>query len=270
VQAIKDLVGANEDIARFDFAMTVATDEVDSERINAERDPDDTKDSELYPKELCRKLVLWAWSRRPDQVQFTKEATTRILTLAREFGSTYSPKIPLVQAENIRIKIAKIAAAIAARTFSADESGEVLIVNVDHVEYACSMLRTLYAKPSMGYDAYSRQTISSTTIRDKGPIHKAFEAYGKVEETMEGLLQIHRITVDGLADYIGDPLSAKSLIGDLVKLKCMTRIEPGNWYLKNPSFTSWLREQRSHKENEYVSTKAHRVVGRRGSRARRV
>jgi hypothetical protein len=268
VMAIKDLMGANEDIARFDFAMTVATDEVDSERINAERSEDDTKDKGQYSRELCRSLILWAWSRRPDQIKFTHEATKEILNKAREFGYTYSSTIPLVQAENIRIKLAKISAAIAARTFSTDASGELLMIDVPHVQYACSMLRTLYSKASMSYDAFSRAAIASSTIPNKDPINRVFDQYGNREATVEGLLQLHRITTDALADYVGDPLSAKSLVGDLVKLKCMTRIETGNWYLKNPAFTSWLREQRAWKDNGYAETD--REPSRRGRRARAV
>lgn len=245
VEAIKKLVGANEDIARFDFAMTVATNEVPSEIINAQADYS-TEDSDLYPRELCRSLILWAWSRRPDQIKFSSEAVTEIIRQAINFGHTYSPTIPLVQAENIRVKIAKIAAAVAARAFSADETGEILRVEKVHVECACKFLNIIYSKGSMAYDAYSRNSQSGGRMESsQSPIVKIFDSLGQDKHpTISGLLQLHRITPDTLGDYVGDKGAAKSLIGDLVRARCLTLMEAGNWYLKHPDFSSWLRSNK--------------------------
>src|SRR5690606_10997782 len=156
VHAIKELIGANEDISRFDFCMTVAADEVDARIINEVKGVEDTSDVNRYSQSSMRSLVLWAWSRTRDQVQFTPRAVREVIDQAIQFGKQYTSSIPLVQTENIRIKIAKVAAAVAARTFSCDEAGESLIVHREHVQAACQFMRQLYAKPSMAYDSFSR------------------------------------------------------------------------------------------------------------------
>jgi len=240
VEAIKELVGANEDISRFDFALTVATDEVPSEIINAPAD-NSIKDADLYPKDICRSLVLWAWSRDPDQIEFSSGATKMIIKEAINFGHSYSPTIPLIQSENIRIKLAKISAAIAARLFSCDKTGEKLIIRSTHVRCACEFLKMIYSKASMSYHTFSRSAQAISKIKDPSSIFANLGAQRRA--AMGGLLEIHQITPDSLADFTGDTVLAKSLIGELVRLRCISRIEKSNWYLKNAAFSSWLRDQ---------------------------
>lgn len=261
IQAIKELIGANEDISRFDFAMTVATDEVPSKVINIKRnrpvnqaEPDSLK----FTSDLCRALILWAWSRKPEHIVFSNKATDEIIRQSILFGNKYSATIPLVQSENIRIKIAKLSAAVAARCFSTDESCELVQVESRHVECACEFLHMIYAKPSMGYENFSKtanaasETISTQT--KAMPVLEALNGLGPHKDHgIDGLLQLHRITAEALADYVGDELLAKVFIGDLVKLHCLTRID--NWYLKNPSFNQWLRSQsngHTTQENPYA------------------
>ncbi len=244
VQAIKELVGANEDIARFDYAITVATNEVSSDIINTVSTSDGDDKADLYPRDLCRSLVLWAWSRASKDITFTPEATTGIIEAAKRLGMKYNATIPLVQAENVRIKLAKIATAIACRVFSCDPTGQQVIVNIEHVEAAEMFITECYSKPSMGYDSYSNSANSKMTISDEGALSTAFEALGDCKiATTSGLLTLHHVTADTLADYTGDMYTAKTLLGQLVLLGCVSRWEKGNWYFKNPAFTVWLRER---------------------------
>jgi len=186
---------------------------------------------------------LWAWSRTPHQIRFTKRATKDIIENAIEFGYAYSPVIPLVQAENVRLKLAKVSAAIAARTFSTDSNYEELIIRSEHVECAAQVLRMFYNKPSMAYNLFSRTTLAASRIERPGVIRKTLEDYCQnLPSALTGLLELHHISPDNLADYIGDVGTAKSLIGELVQLRCLSRL--GNWYVKNPDFTNWLRKTR--------------------------
>ena len=59
VEAIKELIGAMEDISRFDFVLTVANNEVPSEVINAPADYS-TADADKFTVEMCQALILWA------------------------------------------------------------------------------------------------------------------------------------------------------------------------------------------------------------------
>lgn len=242
VEAIRELMGANEDVSRFDFAMTVASDEVDTELINAKVDYKITLSE--YPQQSCRNLILWSWSRTTEQIKFTPNATSEVIKTAIEFGKKYSSAIPLVQSENIRIKLAKISAAIAARTYSTDKTGERLIITGEHVRCAAQFLRLIYSKPSMKYDTYSNSTLRVVKDDDPSTLLKVFKKMGADQQfAIKGLLEIYKVTADNLADYVGDSISAKMLISDLVKLGYMARHETGKWYMKTPLLNTWLRKE---------------------------
>lgn len=155
VQAIRPLIGNNEDIARFDLALTVAADEVDPEEINQEHVE---ADRDLFPEAACQALVLWAWSRRADQVAWSPGAQDAVYAAALDLGATYVETPPLIQAANVRVKVARLAVALAARTFST-EDGETLLVRPVHVTDAVRFMNLLYGKPSFGYREWSRDLL---------------------------------------------------------------------------------------------------------------
>jgi len=244
-EAIKELVGANEDISRFDYALTVATQEVASEIINTVSINGVTPgvaDADRYPPDLCKALVLWTWSRTPDQIKFTDASTAKIIELAIEMGGRYSPTIPLVQAENIRVKLAKIAAAIAARTFSTDATGERLIIRTQHVDCAAKVLDMFYTKESMRYDDFSDAAFRASTMENESDVLTAIDSCADPKYLVEGLLALQEVSADGVADYVGDMGLARMIISELVKLRCLSR-QGSNRYVKNPAFVDWLRSQ---------------------------
>jgi len=69
-----------------------------------------------------------------------------------------------------------------------------------------------------------------------------------MNSTVTGLLETHQITADNLADFVGDRITAKTLIGDLVQLRCLSRVSNTNWYIKNPLFTQLLRKLKRRKD----------------------
>ena len=251
IEAVKELVGAIEDISRFDFVLTVASSEVSSEVINAPA-LYSTDDQDKFPFELSQALILWAWSRSPSQINFTNKATKSIIEKAVEFGHTYSSVIPLVQAENIRIKLAKVSAAVAARVFSSDKSFEKLIITSQHVKCAVILLKSFYDKPSMAYNLFSQTTIATSKIIKPHIVNKTIESFSTNKSiTITGLLEMQHINANNLADYVGDFSTAKSLIGELVQHRCLTQLEGTNWYIKNADFTKQLRKkQKELKKNK--------------------
>jgi hypothetical protein len=156
VEAIKGLIKNPEDIARFDIAISAARSDVDSSVINSS---DHTFVKHVYTSDLCSALVAWAWSRKPEQVVWEDGVEEYVLTTAEDFGNRYVPEPPLVQAENVRVKLARIAIAIAARTFSTDETGELVVVGQQHVDAAVEMLDILYGMESFGYKSHSRKVL---------------------------------------------------------------------------------------------------------------
>lgn len=156
VQGILPLIGNNEDVARFDIAMTVKQDEVSPEDINRQReDPGPPR----YDREAAATLLRWVWSRTPDQVEFTPEAEEAIYEHSIDLGSRYIEIPPLIQSANVRIKVARVAAAIAARTFSTDETHTNVIVDEEHVHAAVEFFDRLYRMPGFGYYDVSKEAI---------------------------------------------------------------------------------------------------------------
>ena len=146
--AVLELIGNSEDVARFDFAMTCASSEVDSTLIN--RIHEHGTVPHVYTFDLCQDLVLWGWSRKKNQIHFEQEAVEIILEYANRMGRVYTSKVPLVEAANQRIKLAKLAVAAAIRLFSTTD-GENVIVKPVHVYFVKGYLDEIYRKASLGY-----------------------------------------------------------------------------------------------------------------------
>lgn len=246
VAAIKELIGAVEDISRFDIVLTLATNEVPSEVINTVTSGEE-KDQNKYSAQDCRSLLLWAWSRTTDQVVFSPQATKEIMSLAIWLSQKYSAVIPLVQGETIRIKLAKLSAAVAARVFSTDPTCQKVIVKGAHVKCVKEIIRRFYDKPSMSYHLFSRSSVASTKIDDFAAVAKVLKEYSGRNElaTITGLSDIHKITVEAMTDYVGDMTSAREMLGELVVLRCLTRLEGHHYYLKNPAFVEWLKKRKA-------------------------
>lgn len=162
--AIKVLIKNPEDIARFDFAMAVANNEVPSSVINSARR---SRAPHVYKSKLCRELVMWAWSRRADQVKWGKDAEESVFAAAEDIGSRYVSDPPLVQIENIRMKVARLAVALAARTFSTTPDGETILVKKAHVKSAVEFLDLSYSTEAMGYKQHSKKTTDNRKRAEK-------------------------------------------------------------------------------------------------------
>lgn len=155
-QAISALIGNPEDVARFDLAMSVSADDVPSEAINRRY----TEDVEhRYTKEACQALVYWAWSRKAADIRFTAGAEGAIFDEAVKLGLRYTEDPPLVQSANVRIKVARIAVALAARTYSTDKTGTKVVVKVAHVKDAITFMDWLYSRESFGYAQRSAELL---------------------------------------------------------------------------------------------------------------
>jgi hypothetical protein len=153
-EVLPSLIGKVEDIARFDFCIATSKDDVSIQQINETRRKSNKKLK--YTSELCKNLILWSWSRKAENINFTEEAEKLILEYAILQGRKYSNRIPLVEGANQRIKIAKMAVAIACRVFST-EDGENVVVDVEHVKFAYDFLEAIYSKNSFDYSGYSRK-----------------------------------------------------------------------------------------------------------------
>ena len=242
VEAIQELVGQPEDIARFNFAITVASDEVPSEVINAHTR---AVVKHKFDSDLCSSLVLWAWSRKPDDIIFSAEATSACLDYASDMGRRYSSSFPLVESAEQRIKLAQLSVATACRVFSTDDGRRVLVTG-DHVEFVFEFLREIYAKRSMSYDLYSAAKFREQTLEDEGEILSRLR--GHDDDFIRGLQDNQYFTQADVEDLTGQSReAARELVSFLVRKRCVRRGRTG--YYKLPAFILLLRKMRAAKDN---------------------
>lgn len=206
IDALRGLAKNPEDIARFDFAMAVAGNEVDSSTINTD-DPPQVR--HRFTAELCRALVSWVWSRTPDQIVWEDGVEAYVLERAQVVGQRYISEPPLVQVENVRLKIARMAVAVAGRLFSSDEAGEVLVVRREHVAAAEQLLDRFYEMPSMGYASYSTRV-----LRDRERAEKNKKAVRRYLRENDGVLTT--LSIAG-----GDPFKMR----DFEEFAAMSRMD---------------------------------------------
>lgn len=240
VEAILELVATQEDVARFDLALIVAKGEVSTKRINkASLAPVKTK----FTREVLRSVVLWAWSRKPEHISFTSAATDYILRASNRLARTYCSTIPLVQGENIRFKLAKLAASVAARCFSTPD-GIYLSITRAHAKLAVSILRGFYDKPSMGYNTYSQAQFAKRDLTNKDDLKNLIKQFDHATRgiLIDGLLEVFQFTANDMADWTDSDLGiARKYCTMLVRCNAVKKVyRSNNQYQKRPAFTDWL------------------------------
>lgn len=226
IDAIEGLVPNPEDIARFDFAMAAASSDVSSSSINTTTPP---VVKHRFNRRRCSTLVTWAWSRKAEQVLWEPGAEDLVLALAQEMGGRYVEEPPLVQGANVRVKLARIAVAIAARLFSSPD-GEQLLVTKEHVRAAVTVLDTLYGAPTFGYAEHSREEISNRQQAEKNS-RKVRRWLVANENVAKALFQVMSDTQFRVRDFeefgaLGRDQS-QDAIGELLRLRMVRRSSRG-------------------------------------------
>ena len=164
VTAILKLWGKAEDVRRLDFAVGVASGEVDSDVVNKSI-VDIPKVDHKYTTDTCKMRVMWAWSRRPEQVIFTDEATAAILHNSSKMGKKYASRIPLVEPADQRLKLARLSVAAAASVYSTDD-GTSVIVKEEHVQFIVNYLNEVYDSRALSYDRFSMDEFENSDTTD--------------------------------------------------------------------------------------------------------
>lgn len=243
IQSVMDVVKAPEDVARFDFVLVVSHDEVTVEEVNMER----KEVADIYNSELEQSLIMWTWSRKSNQIIFDSKAVDEIFRSSIELAKEYSFSIPLVQGENIRIKLAKIAVCFASRLYSNREDGKILFIEKVHVDCARIFLNMIYKQESSGYHAMSamqKVVDIGANKKDLEVIDKYFNAFtNSKRRLLKCLLNNNYVTTQDLMEQINIPRETSTeIVSKLVDLNLIMKKHHGT-YIKNPSFTSWLKRK---------------------------
>jgi len=174
LDGLKRLIGNNEDIARFDIAMCVFSGDVSSSEINRFRS---NGKASKFTVDGYRGVLQWAWTRKARDVQWERNVQQLVFDETIKMGMEYIEDPPLVQGANMRMKIARTAAAIAARTYSTVD-GRRLVIRADHVHAAVEFINSVYANPGFGYKLVSEQVLRDAAHVQNNMVHiKEFLAH---------------------------------------------------------------------------------------------
>jgi hypothetical protein len=232
-----------EDVRRLDIANTLSINEInrsDLSRLQQMKEKPEHK----YTSIRCNKLVLWAWSRKAEQVEFTPEAVKAVYSAVEYLNRKYVQEIPLLLAEDLTNKVARGSAAIAARHYSTKD-GEILIVTEEHVNTWVWLIDSIYSKKTFGFLSKStimknsrRKTIENIEVV-KEFIRNIFKSNGNLASFCENLMGQATFSKSDLCEVFPDDGG----FAEFFKLlKTSRMIERSNQYwVKTEVFTDLIK-----------------------------
>ena len=108
-----------------------------------------------YNSDASHNLLMFAWSRTIEQIVFTERAEARVKALSKRLSEKFSSAIPLIEPAEIRYKLGRLCASLAARLYSVDKTGEKLVVKPEHAEFVYQWIVKVYSDETMAYRKYS-------------------------------------------------------------------------------------------------------------------
>jgi len=241
VDAIVELIGALEDVRRFDFCLLVSERDIANDVLNRLREHRPVH-PHRHTSELCRKVILWAWTRKREQVKFSDAAKRLIVKESMRLTEIFTEHVPIIDKGSTRYKLARLSAALAARTFSCGgDNCELLLVRECHVRYISDLLERVYSSDVFGYKDYSQAQAAKNTLKDKSVIERQIMQAPFVRDFVESLLYKKDIDLIDIQDWCGwDRSDAQSLLSVFVRKHALVREQ--RHYRKTPPFISMLKD----------------------------
>jgi hypothetical protein len=158
VTLVLDLIGSDEDVARFDFFVLVVK--------GKQQSPLDTPELEAFPAEVYRNLIYWIWTRTSDQIQFAEGVEEYVVQVAAELNEKYDTDVKFFGTEAWK-KLSRVAVAVAANCFSVcDNDYSRVSVRKEHVDWAASFLSRCYDNNLFRLRDYARERRSYTETNE--------------------------------------------------------------------------------------------------------
>lgn len=238
VEAIKELIGGLEDVRRFDVAVLLSNRQVQAADLNVLM-RSRARVKHAHTAELCRRCVLWAWTRSPEQVVLDDETTSLVLNTATDLCSEYNEAVPLIDRGSMRHKLARLAAALACRTFSTDDMHSV-IVRPCHVQYVAAFLRKTYSDETFGYKEFSDAMNIIDVLVDPDGVRRRVSQTPFPKDFVEQMLRAESVALRDICDWCSwDKDTALQLLSYLVRKHALVR--DGREYRKTTKFIALLK-----------------------------
>jgi hypothetical protein len=159
----------------------------------------------------------------------------------------YSDQIPIVDRGSQRLKIARLAAGLAARTFShgdiSDSIGGYSTIRVRkcHVEYIEDFLYEQYDGPGLNYLTYSQAQHKQYEMSSVDEVRTEILALTCADDFITLMSNANAIDLNDLMDWGS---MSHEVAQDRLSMLVRTRslIRKGRLYFKSPAFSALLRE----------------------------
>jgi hypothetical protein len=240
VDMVKELIGGLEDLRRFDAVLIQSAGEVDSRALQ-EWTLTVNGAHPRYPGDLCRQLILWAWTRTSQQAELPKEVTKLLQQEATRLSERYAEDIPIVDRGSMRFKLARLSAALAARTFSTrDDDERVLLVRPCHVTYISRWLDEMYSRRAYGYLEFTQSVRTGKELQDEDQLLAIIKNTPYPKDLVASLLRTDRIDAQDFMDWLAyDKREANELVSAFVRKHGFTRDRTG--YRKTEPLVAFLK-----------------------------
>jgi len=232
--AVRDLIGNLEDIRRFDFVLTAHSEEVPTSVYNKRKD---FKKPLTYTSKSTHDLILWIWSRKPEDVVYDSDAIDAVLEYSANMGKKYYHGIPIVEAADQRLKLMRGSASIAGLMYSTDD-GKILAVKKCHVDFFYNWLEFIYNKPSMRYGDWSKKELSKRHLKNQDQVDMVVK-----DDIVDCLVENDVINQTILMDLTGwERPSVRNLLSTLNRNNAM-KLVGTSYYRKTEAFILYLNKR---------------------------
>ncbi len=239
IEAIRELMGSLEDVRRFDMAVILAASQVDTTRIN-ELSVSGVDIPHKYTAEMSKRLVLRSWTRSVNQIRFEPAAVTACLRCAVSLCDTFSEALPLCDRGTTRYKLARLAIALANKTFSTDDTFEVTVVRECHIEYVFNYLMQEYSEPTFGYKDFSQAQKFANQVTSPNLIIKKILSTKHPNDFVKQLLHTDEINLVDIMDWCElERDLAQQVLSFLVRKHAVYRRK--SHYIKTSEFIALLK-----------------------------
>lgn len=133
------------DVTRWDIAVPFAEEDVPYRDIVSSTPSAKPMDDEIYQAH-----IMWAWSRRAEDIVYGDGVKEEIIKRSQELHSAYSvTALPIVNNENME-NLTRVAVAFAVMRHSTDEAHEKVFVTLEHVREAFDLFNETYVALQLG------------------------------------------------------------------------------------------------------------------------
>lgn len=156
---LQKLIGASEDMARYDMFMLVPT----SEFIR----PDTETPERFFTDEEYQARVRWAWSRKWHQIDYAPGVKQLLLDKQKYLQGKYKSAYNFIGVEGWQ-KVLRMAVAVATMCVSTDETYERVIVEKEHVEWVGNFIDNEYGSKVFRLHTVAEEERSYQTVDKAG------------------------------------------------------------------------------------------------------